>query len=144
MQHAKTGDTVKVHYTGKLDDGTVFDSSADRKPLEFKIGEGRIIPGFEKAVLGMQAGESKDETIPAEQAYGPRRDELMIQVDRGEIPADLNIEVGQHLQVTSPDGQEIPVMVQGVSETSVTLDANHPLAGRDLQFQIELVEIVAA
>lgn len=141
-QQAKTGDKVKVHYTGKLDDGTVFDSSTDRSPLEFKIGEGRIIPGFEKAVVGMQPGESKDETIPAEHAYGPRRDELMIQVDREEIPADINIEVGQHLQVTHPDGQEIPVMVQGVTETTVTLDANHPLAGKELTFDIQLIGIV--
>lgn len=139
---AKQGDTVKVHYTGKLDDGTVFDSSADREPLEFTIGEGMIIPGFEQAVVGMAPGDSKTELIPNDQAYGPHLDEMVVVVDRQQMPSEIEPEVGQQLQIQQATGQVIPVVVTDVSTSSVTLDANHPLAGEDLTFDIQLVEIV--
>lgn len=141
MTQAKAGDNVKVHYTGKLDDGTVFDSSAEREPLEFSLGSGNVIPGFEEAIVGMTPGESKTATIPAEQAYGPRRDELAIAVEKEQIPTDLSVEVGQQLQISQNNGQVIPVIVTDVSDSKVTLDANHPLAGQQLTFDIELVEV---
>lgn len=142
MTQAKLGDTVKVHYTGKLEDGTVFDTSIDRTPLEFTIGEGQIIPGFEQAVVGMNLGESKTTTIPVDKAYGPYREEMVLVIGREQFPADLHPEVGQRLQLHQVDGQTIIVTVTEVSEGSVTLDANHPLAGKDLIFDIQLVEIV--
>jgi len=142
MVQAKPGDTVKIHYTGKLDDGTVFDSSADREPLEFTLSGGQVIPGFEQAVVGMAPGESKTEKIPMEQAYGPYRQEMVIQVNREQLPPDLDPEVGLQLQIQQPNGQAIPVLVTEVTTAKVTLDANHPLAGEDLTFDIELVEIV--
>jgi peptidylprolyl isomerase len=141
MVQAKPGNTVKVHYTGKLDDGTVFDSSATRDPLQFSIGEGRVIPGFEQAAVGMSPGESKTVTIPAEQAYGSHRPELVMVVERQRMPADLAVEVGQQLEIRQSSGQVIPVIVTDVSESQVTLDANHPLAGQDLTFEIQLVEV---
>lgn len=141
MAQAQRGDTVKVHYTGKLDDGTVFDSSVGREPLEFTIGEGGIIPGFEQAVLGMAQGESKTETIPVEDAYGPYIEEMVLTVDRQQMPAELKPEVGQQLQLQQPDGQLIPMTITDVSGSTVTLDANHPLAGENLTFDIQLVEI---
>ncbi len=141
MTQAKAGDNVKVHYTGKLDDGTVFDSSAEREPLEFSLGSGNVIPGFEEAIVGMAPGESKTATIPPEQAYGPRRDELAIAVEKEQIPTDLAVEVGQQLQISQNNGQVIPVIVTDVSDSQVTLDANHPLAGQQLTFDIELVEV---
>jgi peptidylprolyl isomerase len=139
---AKQGDTVRVHYTGKLDDGTVFDSSVDRDPLEFTIGTGMIIPGFERAVVGMQPGESKTEIIPTEQAYGPHVDEMVVVVDRRQMPGEIEPEIGQQLQIQQETGQIIPVVVTEISDASITLDANHPLAGEDLTFDIRLVEIV--
>jgi peptidylprolyl isomerase len=142
MAQAKMGDTVKVHYTGKLDDGTVFDSSADREPLQFTIGSGNIIPGFEQAVVGMSLGDSKTEKIPIDQAYGPYVDEMVVTIERRQMPADLEPEVGQQLQIQQPNGQIIPVVVTDVSDSQVTLDANHPLAGEDLIFDINLVEIL--
>lgn len=142
MVQAKPGDTVKIHYTGKLDDGTVFDSSAEREPLEFTLSGGQVIPGFEQAVVGMAPGESKTEKIPMEQAYGPYRQEMVIQVNREQLPPDLDPEVGLQLQIQQPNGQAIPVLVTEVTNSKVTLDANHPLAGEDLTFDIELVEIV--
>lgn len=144
MAQAKNGDTVKVHYTGRLEDGTVFDSSVSRKPLEFKIGAGNIIPGFESAVVGMNPGDSKEATIPADQAYGPHRDDLTVVVDRKHIPPDVNVRIDQQLQVKDPEGHTTRVTVTDVSETTVTLDANHPLAGKNLIFAIELLEIVPA
>ena len=141
MVQAQLGDTVKVHYTGKLEDGTVFDSSAERDPLEFSLGEGRVIAGFEEAVVGMSPGDSKSANIPADQAYGPYRQEMVMVVDRQQIPADLSVNVGQQLQIRQKSGEAIPVIVTDVSESKVTLDANHPLAGRDLTFDIRLVEI---
>jgi peptidylprolyl isomerase len=149
MAQAKEGDKVKVHYTGRLEGGEVFDSSecaeqecgCDAGPLEFTIGEGEVIPGFEKAVIGMSEGEAKTFTIPVEDAYGPRNDEMVVAVERSHVPADMTPEVGMRLEVTQEDGQEFPVVITEVTETHVTLDANHPLAGRDLTFDIKLVEI---
>jgi FKBP-type peptidyl-prolyl cis-trans isomerase 2 len=142
MAEAKQGDTVKVHYTGKLDDGTVFDTSAEREPLQFTIGQGQIIPGFEEAVVGMNEGESKTTQIPSDAAYGPHRDEMIVEVDRSQFPPNLDPEVGQQLQIRQPDGQAIVVTVTDLSNESATLDANHPLAGKDLTFDIELVQVV--
>lgn len=141
MDQAKQGDTVKVHYTGKLDDGTVFDSSLDREPLEFTIGTGMIIPGFEQAVIGMTPGDSKTEVISNDRAYGPYLDEMVLVIDRQQIPTEIEPEVGQQLQLQHPNGGVIPVVITEISEESVTLDANHPLAGEDLTFDIQLVEI---
>ena len=142
MTQAKSGDTIKIHYTGKLADGTVFDTSANRDPLQFTIGEGQVIPGFEQAVIGMNPDETKTAEIPADKAYGPRREEMVLVVDRSQLPPDFKPEVDQRLQVRQADNQNFIVTVTGVSESSVTLDANHPLAGKDLIFDIRLVEIV--
>jgi len=137
----KNGDTVQVNYTGKLADGTVFDSSVERGPLEFTLGAGQLIPGFEKAVLGMKVGEKKTVTIPANEAYGPHRDEQVVEIPREEFPSDLTPQVGQQLVVTQQDGRQIIVVITEVSDETVTIDANHPLAGKDLTFEIELVKI---
>lgn len=142
MAQVEDGNTVKVHYTGKFEDGTVFDTSADRDPLEFTIGRGQLIPGFEQAVIGMSPGESKTVNIPADEAYGQHNAEMLTEVDRSQFPADLNPEVGQQLQLNRSDGQTVVVTVASVSESTVTLDANHPLAGKDLIFDIQLVEIL--
>lgn len=142
MTKAKHGDTVKVHYTGKLEDGTVFDTSTKREPLQFTIGKSRIIPGFQEAVAGMEPGESKTTKIPADNAYGPYRKESVVVVDRRKFPADLKLEVGRQLEVIQANGRPRIVKVLDVSESSVTLDANHPLAGEDLSFNIHLVDIV--
>lgn len=141
MEQAQQGNTVKVHYQGKLEDGTVFDSSRGREPLEFTIGEGRVIAGFEEAVQGMRTGETKVSRVPADQAYGPRRDDLVLELPRTQIPDELDVEVGQQLTLQKQDGQPIPVVVADLDEENVTLDANHPLAGEDLTFELELVEI---
>lgn len=141
MTQAKKGDRVKVHYTGKLDDGTVFDSSRDREPIEFTLGAGEVIPGFEAAVEGMEVGETKTTTIPAEEAYGPHRDDMILMVERSKFPPHIEPEVGQQLQLRQEDGQTLIVTVAAVTEDTVALDANHPLAGEDLTFDIELVEI---
>ncbi len=143
MTQAKTGDSVSIHYTGKLQDGTVFDSSRDRDPLQFAIGNGEVIPGFEAAVVGMTPGDAKTEVIPAESAYGPRQPEMVMVVERQQIPADIPLDVGLQLQLQGPAGQTVPVMVTDLSEAEVTLDANHPLAGETLIFDIELVAIEA-
>lgn len=140
MAQAKSGDLVAVHYTGKFTDGSVFDSSQGGEPLRFTLGAQEVIPGFDEAVLGMSPGESKTQNIPVDQAYGPRNDEMVISVDRSEFPADLEIEVGRQLKLTE-EGQTMMVTIADVQPNSVTLDANHPLAGRDLVFEIELVEI---
>ncbi|HEX30313.1 TPA: peptidylprolyl isomerase [Candidatus Poribacteria bacterium] len=141
MAQAKRGDTVKVHYTGKLEDGTVFDTSLDRPPLQFTIGEGRLIPGFEEAVIGMSPGESKTVKVPADRAFGPHYEEMVLVVDRAEFPEHIDPEIGQQLQISQMDGRTIIVTVTDVSESTVTLDANHPLAGKDLIFDIKLLEI---
>jgi peptidylprolyl isomerase len=141
MPQVQHGDNVKVSYTAKLDDGTVFDSSADREPLQFKVGEGRILKNFETGVVGMEVGDSKTIEIASDEAYGPRRDELMLTVERNRLPQDLDVEVNQQLQLVQDDGQTIVVRVADVGDSTVTLDANHPLAGQDLTFDIQLVEI---
>ena len=142
MAQAGTGDTVRVHYTGKLDDGTVFDTSSGREPLEFTIGSGQVIPGFDSAVDGMSPGDSETIRIPAEQAYGPHREEMMLEVDRAQVPAELNPQVGERLEIKQQDGRSVPVTVTSVTEALITLDGNHPLAGQALTFEIELVEVV--
>jgi FKBP-type peptidyl-prolyl cis-trans isomerase 2 len=142
MAGAKRSDTVKVHYTGRLKDGTVFDTSAERGPYEFTIGESKIVPGFAQAVVGMKPGQSKTVEIPAEKAYGPHRKDMIAKIDRSKLPANVNPEIGQRLRIDQADGQKIPATVIKVSTSTVTLDANHPLAGKDLIFDIELVEIV--
>ena len=136
---AETGDTVKVHYTGTLIDGTVFDTSVGREPLEFTIGQGQLLSDFEQTVIGMKVGESKTVNIPAAQAYGLHRDDLVFIMERSQLPD--NIEAGQQLQMMQADGSVIVVTVINVSETIATVDANHSLAGEDLIFEIELVEI---
>lgn len=142
MAQAKQGDTVRVNYTGKLQDGTVFDTSLDRSPLQFTLGKGRLIGGFEQAVLGMSAGEKKTVLIPSDQAYGPRRAEGVVEMERKHLPPGMDPAVGQRLELTQADDQVVLVTVAAVSESSITLDANHPLAGKDLTFDIELVGIV--
>jgi peptidylprolyl isomerase len=142
MVQAKKGDCVKVHYTAKLEDGTVFDSSADRDPLQFTIGEGKVIPGFERAVVGMSPGESKTEKVTADQGFGPYREELLVDIDRQQIPAGVELEVGRRLKVPKANGRTTEVLVTGISESKVTVDANHPLARNDLIFDIQLLEIV--
>lgn len=142
MAQAKHGDTVKVHYTGKLDDGTVFDTSNNREPLQFTIGDGQLIPGFEHTVVGMNTGESRTINIQAEDAYGLHHKEMVGVVGRDQFPPDLEVKVGQQFNTDNQDGRTIIVTVTNVSESNVTLDANHPLAGKDLTFDINLVEIV--
>jgi peptidylprolyl isomerase len=141
MAAAKNGDSVKIHYTGKLNDGTVFDSSTGRDPLGFTIGSGQVIPGFEEAVIGMSLGDSKEVTIPAQKAYGTRNEELMMPFPRNQVPPDLNPEVGQKLQLSGPNGEPVMVSVAEITDEHIILDANPPLAGKDLTFAIELVEI---
>jgi FKBP-type peptidyl-prolyl cis-trans isomerase 2 len=138
---AKRGDTVHVHYEGTLDDGTVFDSSEGGDPISFTIGEGDVIPGFEAAVEGMAAGEKKKEHIVADQAYGERRDELIFSVSREQIPPDTELEVGDTLKIGFPDGSSAIVQVTALEGDNVTLDANHPLAGKNLNFDLELVRV---
>ncbi|GAB4387692.1 MAG: peptidylprolyl isomerase [Thermodesulfovibrionales bacterium] len=141
MKLAGKGDSVRVHYTGRLADGTVFDSSRDREPLEFAIGERQVIRGFEEAVIGMAEGQSKTIEITAEESYGPRREDLVVTVSRSQMPRDLELNEGVHLQMRQPDGTVFNVLVSDLTEETVTLDANHPLAGKDLTFDIELVKI---
>jgi peptidylprolyl isomerase len=138
---AKDGDTVKVQYTGKLEDGSIFDTSVGGDPLEFTLGQGQLIPGFEKAVIGMKVGESKTVNIPVDDAYGPYRDDLVAVVGRDKLPEGMDPVVGQQLQITQADGSIIIVKVIEVSETTITIDANHPLVGKNLIFEIKLVEI---
>jgi len=142
MASPRIGDTVRVHYTGTLDDGTVFDSSAEREPLEFTIGEGKIIPGFEQAVLELTPGGWKTTRIPADEAYGPYHVEMKVVAPRSALPADLNPHTGEMVEMSHPDGRRILARITDISESGVTLDGNHPLAGKDLTFEIQLVEIV--
>lgn len=143
MAQAKNGDKVKVHYTGRLDDDNVFDSSREKEPLEFQLGSGQLIPGFEEAVLGMTTGETKTFKIQANQAYGEHREELVQQVPRHQFPSDMEVKIGQRFQINQQEEEQpLVVTVTEVSDTFVTIDANHPLAGEDLTFDIELVEIL--
>ena len=141
MSTANKGDKVRVHYTGRLKDGTQFDSSAGREPLEFEVGAGMMIKGFDAAVNGMAVGQKVTVEIPAAEAYGESNPEMIIDVPRTNLPPDLNPQVGQQLGMTTPQGQQVPVKVKEVHEDKVVIDANHDLAGKDLIFDIELVEI---
>jgi peptidylprolyl isomerase len=142
MTTAKSGDTVRIHYTGTLDDGAEFDSSSGRDPLEFALGGGQVIPGFDKAVDGMAIGENKTVTIPPGEAYGERHEQLVQEVPKNALPEEIDPAVGMHLQSRSPEGQVMNLVVTEVAEASITVDGNHPLAGHALTFDIELVEIV--
>lgn len=141
MQQVKKGDTVSVHYHGKLNDGSTFDSSEGRAPLEFTAGAGQVIKGFDDAVLDMQVGDKKTVNIPVTEAYGERNPDMMVQVPRTDFPQDMTPEIGMELQMSDEQGHVFPVVVAEVKEDSVLLDANHPLAGQDLTFDIELVAI---
>lgn len=141
MTAAKSGDKVRIHYSGTLSDGSVFDSSEGRDPLEFTLGSGQVIAGFDSGVSGMTVGEKKTVEIACEDAYGPVQDGARQDVPREQIPAEIPLEVGVQLQMQSPEGQVIPVTVVEVTDQTVTLDANHALAGKDLTFALELVSI---
>ena len=141
MEQAKSGDTVKVHYHGRLTDGTTFDSSEGRDPLEFTVGAGSVIRGFDEGVAGMAVGDKKTVHIPADDAYGQKDANMVVEFPKSNFPPDLKPEVGMQLQMTNGSGQVIPVVIQEVGEDTVILDANHPLAGQDLVFDIELVSV---
>jgi FKBP-type peptidyl-prolyl cis-trans isomerase 2 len=142
MQEAKKGDKVKVHYHGKLTNGDTFDSSSGREPLEFEIGSGSVIKGFDEGVSGMKVGEKKTINIPVDEAYGERSEDMLIEFPKDRFPKDMEIKEGMQLMMSNGTGQNIPVIVTEVKEDAVILDANHPLAGEELIFDIELVEIV--
>jgi peptidylprolyl isomerase len=139
---AKAGDTVKIHYTGTLKDGTQFDSSVGKDPLQFTLGSGQVIKGFDDAVTGMKVGEKKTVTIPAAQAYGAYRDDLVFEVEKTKLPSSITPVVGMQLQMTQNDGSKVTVTIKTINATTLTLDANSPMAGKDLTFALELVEIV--
>jgi FKBP-type peptidyl-prolyl cis-trans isomerase 2 len=141
MKQAKSGDKVKVHYHGKLTNGETFDSSNGREPLEFELGSGMVIKGFDDGVTGMGIGDKKTITIPADEAYGPRNPEMVIDVPKDRFPEDMELEIGMPLAMSNGNGQPFQVTVVEIKEDSVLLDANHPLAGQDLVFDLELVEI---
>jgi len=142
MTTAKSGDTVRIHYTGTLSDGSTFDSSEGRDPLEFTLGTGQVIVGFDKAVDGMAVGENKTVNIPCDEAYGPSNPDARQDFPRDKVPDDVPLEIGTRLQLSGPSGQPIMVVVAEVTDETVVLDGNHPLAGQDLTFALELVEIV--
>lgn len=142
MSQAKSGDTVKIHYTGALDDGTEFDSSKGKDPLEVTLGSGQVIPGFEQAIQGMAVGEEKSVNIPVEEAYGPRREQMVQEVPKSVLPADLEPTEGMALRAQGQDGQPLNLTVTEVKDETIVVDANHPLAGQALKFDIELVDIV--
>ncbi|MCB2230912.1 peptidylprolyl isomerase [bacterium] len=141
MAGAKNGDKVKINYTGKLTDGTVFDSSEGRDPLEFTLGNQQVIPGFEEAVMGMEQGESKSFTIESDKAYGPHREENIMKIALKDLNLDFNPKKGDHLTLQRSDGQQLTVKVDDINESEITLDANHPLSGKDLTFDITVVSI---
>ncbi len=142
MAEVKQGDTVQLHYMGKLQDGTVFDTSRERCPLQFTIGDGKVIAGFEQAVIGMKVGELKTARVPMEQAYGPHREDMVVTMDRSKLPPGVKPMIGQRLELTQVDDQTSLVTVTDATESTLTLDANHPLAGKELTFDIELVGIL--
>jgi len=142
MAIAKEGDTVRVHYTGRLEDGTVFDTSEDGASMEFKVGNGDLLKAFEQAVIGMSVGETKTILIPAAEAYGLRKEEMVFEFDRARAPENFDAEVGQQVQMYRADGQPVNLTVIGKSEKSFTMDCNHPLAGKDLTFDVRLEEIL--
>ena len=141
MSTIKNGNTVSVHYTGTLTSGEVFDSSLERKPLKFTLGKGQLIPGFERAIMGLSVGEKVTVNIPSNEAYGEYNSEMVLQVPNNQLPPELDAKVGMQLQLNQPDGQIIPVQITQVKVEMVTIDANHPLAGEDLKFDIEIIEI---
>ena len=141
MSQVKENDTVRVHYTGKLADGQVFDSSLEREPIEFTMGQGQLIPGFEKGLLDMKVNEKKTINIPSEEAYGSPRQELIQEVDKNQLPEEIKPEPGMGLVSKSPDGREMNLVVREVKDESIVVDGNHPLAGKDLTFDLEVVEI---
>ncbi|MDR9400049.1 MAG: peptidylprolyl isomerase [Psychroflexus sp.] len=141
MSQVKENDTIKLHYTGKLSDGQVFDSSVEREPIEFKVGEGKIIPGLEKGVIDMKVNEKKTIEIAKDEAYGEASDELFQEVKKDQLPEDIKPEVGMGLVSKNPDGSERQLRVAEVKDDHIVVDANHPLAGKDLVFDVELVEI---
>lgn len=140
-QPAEEGSTVLVHYTGRLEDGTVFDSSRDGNPIEFEVGSEEVIDGFDQAVRGMEQGETREATLGPDEAYGERREDLIFDIPREELPEQVDPSVGQELSVEIESGREVPAYVAEVDEDTVTLDLNHPLAGKALSFEIEVVEV---
>lgn len=142
MQQVKSGDTIRIHYHGRLPDGNTFDSSEGRDPLEFEVGSGSVIPGFDNGVTGMVIGEKKTVNIPAAEAYGSKQEELFMEFPIDRFPPDMKPEVGMELSMSSADGEQFAVIISEVHEDKVMLDANHPLAGQDLIFDLELVEII--
>ena len=142
MALAKAGDTVQVHYTGRLDDGTMFDSSVGGEPIEFVLGAHHVIPGFEDGVTGMEVGETKTILIPSDQAYGPRMEEMVLTIPRDQVPPHITLELGEMLELSQPSGETIAVQITALTDTIVTLDGNHPLAGADLTFDLQLANIV--
>ncbi len=137
----ENGDTVQVHYTGTLEDGTEFDSSRDRAPLEFTVGEGQVIPGFEDMVRGLEAGDTETATLQPEDAYGERDEQRLIEVERDQLPDEIEPEIGMQLEIQQPNGRPARVSITEIGDETVTLDANHPLAGKELTFEIEVLEI---
>jgi len=141
MSQAKSGDKVKIHYTGKLENGNIFDSTREGPPLELVIGSRTVFPELEDNIIGMTAGESRNITLQPEQAFGPKRVELIVQIDSGILPAEITPEIGMQLQNKQPDGKLINVIITDIKDNAITLDANHPLAGQAVILDIELVEI---
>jgi FKBP-type peptidyl-prolyl cis-trans isomerase 2 len=141
MSKAKNGDTVKIHYTGKLEDGKVFDDSRERGSFEFIVGNGDVMPSIEKGVLGMETGDTKTIEIPPEEAFGERREKLVVEIAKSELPNHITPTMGQRLQMRQPDGDHTDLIIIDVNEETITVDANHPLAGHTLFFDLELVEI---
>jgi len=144
MAQAKAGDTVRVHYEGQLSDGTIFDSSLEREPIEFILGQDTVIPGFEQAVIGMEVGESKDISIPPEEGFGDYSEDLVVNIEKTILPPDINPELGMQLEVSSEEEEETSRVftIADIAEDSITLDGNHPLAGAEIAFKIELLEIL--
>ena len=142
MQQVKSGDTVKVHYHGRLTSGETFDSSEGRDPLEFEVGSGMVIKGFDEGVSGMKVGEKKTINIPFLEAYGPRQEEMLVEFPLNQFPPDLKPEIGMQLTMTTSEGHPVQVIIEEIKQEVVVLDANHPLAGKDLIFDLEIVEIV--
>ncbi|MGM0480281.1 MAG: FKBP-type peptidyl-prolyl cis-trans isomerase [Bacteroidota bacterium] len=141
MSQVKQNDKVKVHYTGKLANGEVFDSSLERDPMEFEVGKGQLIPGFENGVIDMKVNEKKTITVPSDEAYGEPRKELVQEVPKDRLPEDIKPEVGMGLVSTTPQGQEIQLVVKEVKDEAIVVDGNHPLAGQDLTFEVEVIDI---
>ena len=141
MQEAKSGNQVKVHYHGRLQDGTTFDSSEGRSPLEFEVGAGQVIKGFDDGVLGMKQGDKKTIHIPVEEAYGEKSEDMIIEFPKDQFPPDMKPEVGMQLNLRGQDGRNFPVVISEIKNDAIVLDGNHPLAGKDLIFDIEMVEI---